>query len=255
MTRLRHLIVNFVILALNASGYAFTDRGIDTELTADYFGKYVWRGQNLDDDPVFQTGITARYEGLTAAIWGNLELTDINGNGGDFSEVDCSLDYSGSLPGVEGVGYSIGAIYYDFPGTKTKDTTELYWGLNFDLPLSPSIALYHDVDEAEGTYVSFGTTHSIEKIAELGPNLPVGLDLIASIGWSSGSYNKYYWGTAQSKLNDLDFSAAFPIEVRGWQVIPSLTYVTLVSDDIRSTDAYGVDSDFLFVGVGISKRF
>jgi hypothetical protein len=157
--------------------------------------------------------------------------------------------------GIKGVGYSVGVIYYDFPGTTTKDTTEIYWGFNFDLPLSPSITVFHDVDEAEGSYVVLAVGHSIEKIAELSPNMPVGMEIGASLGWGSCSYNKYYWGTDQSKLNDLAFSVSFPTEIAGWAVAPSLNYVTLVSDDIRATDIYGTDSDFFFVGVSFSKSF
>ncbi|MBA7644497.1 hypothetical protein ES703_52241 [subsurface metagenome] len=225
------------------------------EVTADFFSKYIWRGQNLSDDPVFQTGINLSYSKLTATIWGNMDLTNINGNSGDFSELDYCLDYSSEVPGIKGVGYSIGAAYYSFPGTEVEDTTELYWGLNFDLPLSPSVMVYHDVDEAEGTYVSLAAVHSIEKIIELGPDMPLGMEIGASLGWGSGSYNKYYWGTDQSKLNDLTFSVSFPVEIAGWSVGPSLNYVTLLSDDIRDTDAYGTDSDFFFVGVSLSKSF
>ncbi len=49
--------------------------------------------QNYDDDPVLQPGVSATYRGLTAMIWGSLETTNINGNSGDFSEVDYSLYY------------------------------------------------------------------------------------------------------------------------------------------------------------------
>ena len=228
---------------------------VNFEVTADFFSKYILRGQNLDDDPVFQPGFSATYKGLTAAIWGNLEFTNINGNSGDFSELDYVLDYSGAMPGIEGVGYSVGVIYYDFPDTMVKDTTEIYWGLNFDLPLAPSVMVYHDVDEAEGTYISLAAVHSIEKIIELGPDMPVGMRLGTSLGWGSGSYNKYYWGTDQSKLNDLTFSLSFPMEIAGWTLAPSLNYVTLLSDDIRDTDAYGTDSDFFFAGFSLLKSF
>lgn len=229
--------------------------GIDFEVTADFFSKYIWRGQNLDDDPVFQLCISASYGNLTARIWGNLELTNINGNSGDFTEVDYSLDYSGNIPGIEGIGYSIGTIYYDFPSTDVKDTTELCWGFNFDLPLSPSITFYHDVDEAEGTYFSSGVRHSIDKVAQLGPDLPVEMEIGASLGWGSRFYNKYYWGTHQTKLNDLAFSVSFPVEIGGLTLALSLNYVTLLSDDIRDTDAYGTDSDFFFCGIRLSKSF
>ncbi|GAG32135.1 unnamed protein product, partial [marine sediment metagenome] len=137
MKKLRFLIVGFSMLVCGA-GEAFGESKVDFEITADFFSKYIWRGQNIADDPVFQSGFSASYRGLTAAIWGNLELTSINGNSGDFSELDYCLDYSGKVPGIKGVGYSIGAGYYTFPGTAIKDTTEVYAGLSFDLPLSPS---------------------------------------------------------------------------------------------------------------------
>jgi len=254
MKRLRCLIIGFSVLSLGNS-VVFAENEVGFELTADYFGKYIWRGQNLSDDPVFQPGISISYGNLTAGIWGNMDLTNINGNSGDFSEMDYSLDYSSTFPGIEGVGYSVGVIYYDFPGTTTKDTTEVYWGLNFDLPLSPSITVYHDVDEAEGSYVSLAFGHSIERIAELGPDIPVGMEIGTSLGWGSASYNKYYWGTDQSKLQDLTFSVSFPMEIAGWTLSPSLNYITLVSDDIRDTDVYGTDSDFFFAGISLSKSF
>jgi hypothetical protein len=228
---------------------------IDFELRADYSSKYIWRGQNLDDDPVVQPGVAASYKGLTAAIWGNLELTNINGDSGDFSELDYSLDYSSAIPGMESVGYSVGLIYYDFPGTVTNDTTEVHWGLNFDFPANPSVTVFHDVDEAEGTYISLGVGHSVDKIVELFLDAPVRMETGAAFGWGSGSYNKYYWGTGQSKMNDLALSACFPIELAGWTVAPNLNYVTLLSDNIRDTDAYGTCSDFFFAGVSLSKKF
>jgi hypothetical protein len=255
------LLMTIVVLSLVGPAQAEEKQdGIGFGITADFFSKYILRGQNLDDDPVFQSSISASYGNLTAAIWGNLELTNINDKSGDFSELDYSLDYSSDMPGMEGVGYSVGVIYYDFPGCtadgiRCPDTTEVYWGLNFDLPLSPSIMVLHDVDEAEGSYVSFALAHSIEKVLELSPDLPVGLDIGASLGWGSGSYNKYYWGTDQSKLNDLALSVSFPLEIAGWTVAPSLNYVTLVSDDIRDTDAYGTDSDFFYAGVSLSTSF
>ena len=222
----------------------------------DYFGKYIWRGQNVNDDPVFQPSISAGYADLTATIWGSFDLTNYNGNSGDFSELDYSLDYTSSLPGFQLVDFSIGVIYYDFPGSTIRDTTELYWGLVFDLPLNPSITVYHDVDEAEGSYVSLGLAHSIENIAELSPDCSVGIQISAGLGWGSGSYNKYYWSTDQSKMQDLRLALSFPMELRdGWTLAPNLNYVTLLSDDIRAADTYRTESDYFFAGLALSKDF
>jgi len=229
---------------------------ISVELTSSLAGKYIWRGQNLSDDPVFQPGLNIGYGKLTAGLWGNMDLSNINGNSGDMSEIDYSLDYSDNFGCLEWLGYSVGAIYYDFPGTAIGDTTEIYGGLSLDIPLSPSVKLYHDVDEADGSYVSLAVGHSIEKIADIGPGLlPIGLDLGASLGWASGSYDKYYWGTDQSKMQDLTFVASFPTEIIGFDVAMNLNYVMLVSDDIRDMDTYGTASDFFFVSLSLTKSF
>lgn len=254
MKNAKKLMAMICILALCGTIASAQDE-IAIDLTADYFGKYIWRGQNLVDDPVFQPGLSIGAGNVTVGIWGNLELTDFSDHRHEFTELDYSLDYSADFPGLEGVGYSVGLIYYDFPNTDVKDTTEAYGGLSFDLPLSPSVTFYHDLEEAEGTYVTCGIGYSIEQIGELGPDVPVAMEAGASLGWGSGSYNDYYWGTDQSKLNDIVFSASFPFDVGGWTITPSVNYVTLVSDDIRDTDAYGTDSDFFFAGIGASKRF
>jgi hypothetical protein len=235
--------------------FADADEEISFELTADHFGKYIWRGQNLDDDIVFQPGLSVGWGNLTVGIWGSMELTDFSDHRHEFTELDYSLDYSDDVPGMEGVGYSVGLIYYDFPNTGLFDTTEAYLGLGLDLPLRPSVTWYLDLDEAEGSYVSLGIEHRVEEIFEIGPDIPVAMEIGASLGWGSGSYNKYYWGTDQTKLNDLVLSASFGFEVAGWKITPSVNYVTLVSDDIRDTDAYGTNSDFFFAGIGASKSF
>jgi hypothetical protein len=254
MRTLSCLIVCLCVFTCGTRAVIAEDK-IDFEITADFFSKYIWRGQNYNDDPVFQPSISANYGGLTAVIWGSFDTTNYTGNSGDFYELDYSLDYSAAMPGIEGVGYSVGVIYYDYPGSTIKDTTELYWGFNFDLPLSPSITAYHDVDEAEGSYVSLAFGHSIEKVVELGPDLPVGMEIGASLGWGSGSYNKYYWGTDQSKMQDLTLSVSFPMEIAGWTLAPSLNYITLLSDDIRATDINRNESDYFFAGISLSKSF
>ncbi len=97
------LIVAVVLLSAVSICYGQeADTGnpaINFGLSVDYFGKYILRGQNLDDDPVLQSNISVSYGKLTASLWGNFELTNINGNSGDFTELDPSLDYSDTFPG------------------------------------------------------------------------------------------------------------------------------------------------------------
>jgi hypothetical protein len=243
------LCAAIVVLGLHTAGLAEGD--VTVGVGADFFSKYVWRGQNLVDGWVFQPSVSAGYKGLTGSIWGNLDLTDENDSSGEFTEVDYSLDYSGSVPGVDVLGYSIGAIYYDFPGSDLSGTTELYWGFSLDVPASPSITVYHDVDEADGIYASLGISHSIEASEKI----PVGIDLGASLGWGNKKYNEFYWGTSDSELNDLVLSVGFPFEVAGVSVTPSVSYITLLGSDVKDSDAYDTDHSIVVVGVGLSKEF
>jgi hypothetical protein len=223
--------------------------------SADILSKYVWRGQNLVDDWVLQPGAYVSYKDITTLFWGNLDLTDENGYQGQFSEIDLTLDYSSQVPGIDFLGYSLGFIHYDFPiKGGADDTWEIYWGFGLDVPASPAVTVYHDVDEVPGTYVSFGVGHSFENAIELGPDTGLGVDLGASIGWGSNGYNKSYWTVDKSALNDLVLSATLPFEIAGFVVTPRANYITLLSNDIREPNAYG-KNDIWVVGVGFAKEF
>ncbi|MBW8035986.1 MAG: hypothetical protein FVQ79_10230 [Planctomycetes bacterium] len=253
------ILVAAVLVSCFVSFSAADDGGVSFDITNDFYSKYIWRGQNLNDDYAYQPGIGFTYAGLTGGVWGSLDLTDITDNEGEFTEVDYYLDYSGDVPGIDGLGFSIGVINYHFPSV-VGDTTEVYWGFGLDMPLSPTITVYHDVDVADGTYISFGLSHSVGSIVEIAPDVGVGMDIGASLGWGDSNYNKQYWSSdAQaidsSGLNDLALSVSFPVELGGWTFAPSLNYVTLLDSEIRRSDNFNSSSDYFFTGLSLSTSF
>lgn len=207
-------------------------------INADFYSKYIWRGQNINDDNVFQPSVSVTVDKSTAGLWANLALTSINNNSFEFTESELWLEYTDSIVGLDGLAYTLGVINYHFPSV-VGDTTELYWGFSLpELPFSPSITVYHDIDVIDGTYVSVGGSYSIEKFFELSESLPVGLDFSASIGWGDSDYNNVYWGINDGKVNDLTLSLSFPMQLGGWTFAPSFNYVTLISDDVRKSDSF-----------------
>ncbi len=241
------LMVAVAVLGMTGTGWAEGD--VSFEVTTDFFSKYVWRGQNVTDDWVLQPGFSATYKSLTGGVWGNLDLTDENGENGEFIELDWYVDYSGQIN--ETIGYSVGGIYYHFPGA--GGTTEVYGGLSFDVVASPSVTVYYDVDEVEGAYVALGVGHSFE---DLGEDVPFGIDLSANLGWGDSNYNDAYWSTPTvtvgSELNDLTLSAAFPFEVGPVSITPSIHYVALLGGDIGDVAA---DDSLFYAGVGLAYGF
>ncbi len=225
---------------------------VNIAVTADYFSKYIWRGQNINDRSVFQPSVSVSRSGFTGSIWGNLDLTGKNDNACEFTELDYALDYSAAIPDVNGVSFSIGAIYYDFPNTRSPATTEVYGGLNFDLPLTPYVRLYRDIGEINGSYLQLGVGHKIEKIVEVSKTCYCGLQLGSSVGYGSSGYNKGYFGPNSANMNDWTVQVAFPLCIDSWTVKPSINYSTMLSDSVRSATP---KSDNMWFGVGIARSF
>ncbi len=231
-----------VIMVMLFCGNLFAENELETSLTTDYFSKYVWRGQNVVDEPVFQPSINMSYKRLSFTGWGNLDLTDMNDNKNRFTEMDIILDYSGKAS--SNLIYSLGFINYDFPDVKAHSTTEVYAGLSLDTFLSPSLTIYRDVDEVAGSYISLKVNRDFGKFKSS-----------ASLGWGDRDYNDSYWNKNKDGFNDLTLSLSIPIEYKGWTFSPSVSYITLIDDRIRESNNYGKDRDFVVFGLSLRKRF
>ncbi len=45
-------------------------------VSADYFGRYIYRGQNVNDKSVLQPSVAGSAYGLTGSVWANIDLTN-----------------------------------------------------------------------------------------------------------------------------------------------------------------------------------
>lgn len=241
-----------VAMVLSGVSVARAEDEVSFDVAADFFSKYIWRGQNVVDDWVLQPGASIGYKGLTGSIWGNADVTGEVVDDWEFSEVDYAIDYSNTLPGQEALGYSIGLIYYDFPNTAWEATSEVYAGLTADLPLSPAVKWFYDFDEAEGSYIQLSVGHMIEKIASWTEENYCGVSLGASVGYGTDNYNDFYFGVADGAFNDLTLSAGMPFCLGSLTIKPSIGYSVMIDDDIR--EATG-ESDNFWGGVGVSYSF
>lgn len=242
------LMVSMADLAARAED----SNSVGIGLSADYFSKYVWRGQNVTNSHVFQPVVSISKLGFTGSVWGNMDWTSANNHSGEFTEFDYSLDYSSVVPNLDILGFSVGAVHYEFPSTAFRPTTEVYGGLNLNVPLTPYIKLYRDVQSIRGDYVQFGIGHTIEKAATFSENCYCGLQLGTSFGYGDSKYNRGYFGVNEGGMNDWTVSAGLPICFGAWTVKPSLNYSTMLDNDIRTNTA---KSDNLWFGVGISRGF
>ncbi|AQQ09594.1 hypothetical protein L21SP3_01402 [Sedimentisphaera cyanobacteriorum] len=242
---LKKIILTTALAAGLATSASAFDAEIEGDLSVGYFSKYIWRGQAINDESVIQTGIGFQVDKIYLNLWGNMDLTD-EGEKNNFTEVDFTAEYSDSL--TEGVDYTLGVIRYDFD-EDAGNTNEIYGGLSFDMPLSPSFTVYRDIDAIEGTYFSAGVSHSFS----LGEDMA--LDCAASLGYADSDYNLGYWGVDDSSMQDLALSASMPLAMGDWTLTPSVTYAAIMDDELKETDAYEPDPDYIYAGISLSTTF
>ncbi len=217
---------------------------ISTRVDVAYVSKYIWRGIPQTTDGAFQPSLTLTHsKGLSFNYWASYD-TDKS----DFTENDYTLNYSWSGGKV---AMNAGCIYYAFPNTSYPSTSEVYVSAGLNCPLSPTLAVNCDIDEAEGFYASLGASHS----------LPLGngsnsLLLSGRIGLSSSDYNSYWFGEDSTALSDLYLSASVPFTVGKTTLTPSLSYTKLLSSKLKdSPNMIGLDSSHLVGGMSVSMSF
>ena len=213
--------------------------------------KYIWRGQRLTNDWSLQPSGTVTAGPFSINVWATLDLAACNegdalylennpaappgdhrGMRGKFSETDYTFSYSGQ---VRKTNWTAGAIVYTFPersGT-LKATTEIYGGVTFDAPLSPSATLYVDVDETgadggtTGLYLKLAASHSLP----IGHRLVRTVDLSGSLGIVNSGFGAYYYGTSRAGAHDLNLTAAVPFRIsERWSASALVAYSALLGD-------------------------
>ncbi|MFW5982819.1 MAG: hypothetical protein ACOCQ9_02645 [Candidatus Brocadiia bacterium] len=213
--------------------------------------KYVWRGINVVDGAVLQPSVTASYEGLSLNVWGNMDLDNVGGHSGEFTEIDYTLDYTfdGELADI-----SVGTIYYMFPhSSAAKGTQELYLSAGLDAPLSPSVGIYHDIDLADGTYLSLSAGHTFEDLYSPADGMDVGFSLDGSVSYASSNYSDFYYGRDASGFTDALLSLSLPITFEGdFAITPAVHYSSLLSDGVRDGMS---DDDNFWGGITLSYSF
>jgi len=188
----------------------------------DWNGNYVWRGLVRSGGQVLQGGAYAQFAlgavTLAAGGWTNLQLSGggpgawNDGGAGQhaFTEADAWAEMRWA---TEPVDLRLGVVHYEYHGrdsvarrTASDDTQELYARLTGPrLPLTPTVAVWWDVNRAKGGFVEGSLTAPL-------PLVPMfaNLDVIATAGASLGQ-----------ERNPADASETFVAERRG------VTYVGL----------------------------
>ena len=244
-------LVLIALIGLNAQE-SWAAGPIDIGAEVGIQSKYVWRGFLLTDGPVLQPSVTLGLKGLDLNLWGNMDLgeNDIieTKDSMEMNEIDYTLSYNRSLLIIDA---SVGVIHYTFPNmTYDSATTEVFAGISGSFPGHPSITLYRDVQNAEGTYISIGAGQSIPV------GLLFGIEISGAIGLGSKNYSEFYSMAKEiQEINDAIANEANKYKIPGKMknftptdimlgisvpigigelvnITPSITYTGIINGDI-----------------------
>jgi len=178
------------------------------------FSQYMWRGMQASSSASVQgdLGVDTGM-GLSANVWFAAPLGN-TATGGNTTEFDFTVDYSGEIGDL---GYSLGFIYYSYLNGAAANTGEAYIGLGYG-PIS--VTYYNAVLANAGgwqkdAYVDVGLGHSIG-----------GFDMGANFGFylpSTDVANPTAFPTTKKELGHVDLSLSKDVALsEGVTMTPSL---------------------------------
>jgi len=253
--------------ALMVAGVMGVQAASEPEISAEasLLSSYVFRGMVLNNDAVMQPQVTVEHYGVSFNIFGNYDIgSNFDGVSSDFSEIDCTLAYELPLA-IEDLVVSVGLTHYTFPnvtvgGAARESTTEIFAKgtlktlENLEIPVIPSMTIFGDVDEVNGTYVLFDVYVPYQITPELSSQFGF------SAGYGNTAYNDFYFGQGQgidADWNDFNFNGALSYAVTDdLTASANLTYTVLNGGAIEDgADAIYEDDEKLWCGLSVAYDF
>jgi len=224
-----------------ASAQAQATVGADLGL----FSSYVWRGLSLTNKPVAQPDLYVTFPAGKASVtlggWANIDLgkydnanNDISESGGtsafNFAEFDPWAEIS--FPVGEKATLTAGATAYIYPNdlglTSDFNTVEVYGKAAFDVPLSPKLAVWYDVDKVKGLYAEGSVSHSVP----LGEKASLSLGALAGFNAgqdadldANGNPQADFFNFQDNGFTHLDLSAGVPVTAGVFSITPAIHFV------------------------------
>jgi len=245
-----------IFIFLVGTAAAAENDSLEVNVSASYYSKYVWRGQNINNSSVLQPSVSGSIHGFTGFIWANIDLAGqsqtVPDNAGEFSEAEYSVEYSAAMPGLKKMGFTAGAIQYYFPSTAMKSTTEIYGSLSMEAFLKPRITWYGDVNAVDGSYLQLSLQHKFAKVIKRNNGFFIDLDLTGSFGWASSGYNKSYFNVDAGTFNDVSVTVGMPIQMRHLIISPSVNISAMPGKQIGHAV---LERNNVWFGIGLERNF
>lgn len=194
----------------------------------DLVSRYIWRGFDLlpENHAAIQPALTIDLgkSGVSLNFWSSFAFAHrdlFKGN----DEIDLTLAYAFKMP--EGWAFTTGLTNYCFWFAKDftfKNNTsqEIFASLaRTDLPLSPQLSVYYDLNLGSGLYLSLGGSQ------ELKLNEKVIIEIGGLIGFNSRQY------IARTGFSNIDLYAKLPLTLGKLTLTPALSVMIPLLEEVN----------------------
>ncbi len=274
---LRAVCSLFLCLAAFSAELLYADEERPTgEAAVSVLSKYVWRGYELSrNSVVVQPSLAVGYRGFSANLWGNMDTRPYYGGtepgknyAGAWNETDLTLFYSKTLGsftlGGGYIYYGLGALNQDAP--KRLDAQEIFISAGLNTILSPTLAIYREIDHYRNWYFLLGLSHAFEF------NQVFSLKLAATASYllstDAGTYPKFDERALPtqerfSNFHDGTLTVCLPFKATSHVTLtPTMSYVFPLSKDARQemkglglSGAAPADRDSTYLYGGLTASF
>ena len=223
-----------VIVFFTAVAYAEEISG-SANVTA--VGRYLWRGQILNDEPAVQPQLVVDLNKFEVTYWGSIP-----------DETDLTIKFGDSLPFAEIVSLNGGftSYMYHFAPPGSKYSVEIFTGVSVDTFLSPYLTFYYDTMQGNGGYAEIGVSQS----HEVGP---IEVNGSVSAGYNFGQYRETYSPSFTAVLVNL--GATYDIAGSGVKITPALIGQIALSGQYKNILTWSVGMNYEFkIGGGDKKE-
>jgi hypothetical protein len=210
------------------------------------FSDYVWRGITYTNKFVIEPDAYLTFPAGPASItvggWGNIEpgkydgATDISEGGGASSFDLTEFDWWGEVGyPYQKATFTLGVTGYIYPNdagfTKDANTVEIYGKVGLDVPLSPKLAAWYDVDKIKGAYFEGSISHTIQPKDQ---KFSVVLGALAGLSAGQGVNDDPTADESSNFFDDgfthLDLSAGVPFSAGPLSFTPAV-HVVITGDE------------------------
>ncbi|MCE5299762.1 MAG: hypothetical protein LLG37_02670 [Spirochaetia bacterium] len=226
----KNIITLLFVISFVPLSYALI--GVSGTVYTDGVGRYLWRGQILDNNTSIQPGLSLSINKISLDWWGSYSAESNR-----LIESDYKVSAGDSLPLLPMTGVETGFWIYTMPynPASSNHSVEIYGSFSLDIPTQPYVSFYYGGMTSVNGYVEAGISQDVELFG-------FGLSASLNAGYNFGQDN---YSPSLTALTGT-FGASYSIA--GLKITPAFTGQLALDSQYMSLGTWKVSVSYDFGG-------